>query len=393
VALDADAAADLVDDDPPALEDVPVALSQLPFTQRVALVMREVQGYSYAEIAEALELSPSAVETLLFRARRAFREQLESRLTCTDAERAISRQLDGELAKREKGQLRAHLRSCPDCATLARRARAQRSALKALVGVPLPASLGSFFGGGGGAATLGGGAALKAAAFGAAALAIGGGGYSAVDHAVLHRDPHPHTSAAVRVRPPVPTAGVHRAVSSAPLAAIRRPFASHVQKTVHHRAAEAAKQHGSSARRDRKRAKATEPLTVSLRVAAPQSIVHAHRTTAHGPSIEAAKGASRHASASAQGRLRSASAPGRTQKTVHDSATPSGKTPHSEHGPPGQGKAQKRAAASPDATVTTSQPVPPDSAPARGNGNGNPHADHASGAASQRQRLSASDAP
>src|SRR5712691_984743 len=79
----------------PTGEDIRRALGHLAFNQRAALVMRELEGRSYAEIAEILELTPSAVETLIFRARRALREQLESSLTCGEAELAISTQLDG----------------------------------------------------------------------------------------------------------------------------------------------------------------------------------------------------------------------------------------------------------------------------------------------------------
>ena len=61
--------------------------------------MRELEGRSYKEIAAALEVSESAVETLIFRARRALREQLEGSLTCGQAEQLLSRQLDGELAR------------------------------------------------------------------------------------------------------------------------------------------------------------------------------------------------------------------------------------------------------------------------------------------------------
>ncbi len=57
--------------------------------------MRELEGRSYAEIAEILELTTSAVETLIFRARRALREQLDGSLTCRDAERSISRRSTG----------------------------------------------------------------------------------------------------------------------------------------------------------------------------------------------------------------------------------------------------------------------------------------------------------
>src|SRR6266540_1971466 len=67
----------VADDDVPTGEDIRRALGHLAFNQRAALVMRELEGRSYAEIAEILDLSTSAVETLIFRARRALREQLE----------------------------------------------------------------------------------------------------------------------------------------------------------------------------------------------------------------------------------------------------------------------------------------------------------------------------
>src|ERR687886_1032878 len=157
-----DAAQIVPDDDAPTAEDIRRALSHLAFNQRAALVMRELEGRSYAEIAEVLDLSTSAVETLIFRARRALREQLEGGLTCTEAEFAISRQLDGRLPRRDKGALRAHLRECEDCARFARSQRAQRSAIRSLALIPLPPSLSSFFGHGGGAAAAGTGAAAGA---------------------------------------------------------------------------------------------------------------------------------------------------------------------------------------------------------------------------------------
>src|SRR5581483_11417849 len=46
------------------------ALDWMPETQRNALLLREWRGLSYAEIATELGLSQSAVETLLFRARK-----------------------------------------------------------------------------------------------------------------------------------------------------------------------------------------------------------------------------------------------------------------------------------------------------------------------------------
>jgi RNA polymerase sigma-70 factor (ECF subfamily) len=172
------------DEDPgPSADDIQRALGELAFNQRAALVMRELEGRSYAEIAGILGVSVSAVETLIFRARRALREQLEGSLTCGEAERAISRQLDGRLSRPEKGALRAHLRACKECEGFARSQRAQRNAIKALALVPIPTSLTSLFGGGGAAA--GGAIAVKAAAFVAAGTVVAGVGYEGAKHTDL----------------------------------------------------------------------------------------------------------------------------------------------------------------------------------------------------------------
>ena len=60
-----------------AVADLTRALSAIPERQRRALLLREWQGLSYAEIADELGVSLAAVETLLFRARRSVAEQLE----------------------------------------------------------------------------------------------------------------------------------------------------------------------------------------------------------------------------------------------------------------------------------------------------------------------------
>ena len=107
------------------------ALGRLPFNQRAALAMRELEGRSYAEIADTLGVSMSAVETLIFRARKSLRLKV--------------------------------------------------SALRVLAAVPLPSSLTQFFAGGG--VVAGGGAAVgtsflvkAAVAIIAAALGTGVGG-------------------------------------------------------------------------------------------------------------------------------------------------------------------------------------------------------------------------
>ena len=57
------------DEDKPSLDEVLAALARLPFNQRAAIVMREAEDRSYAEIAEVLGVTVPAVEALLFRAR------------------------------------------------------------------------------------------------------------------------------------------------------------------------------------------------------------------------------------------------------------------------------------------------------------------------------------
>jgi RNA polymerase sigma factor (sigma-70 family) len=216
---EADAAVGVDDEDlGPSAADITRALQSLPFNQRSALVMRELEGRRQAEIAEALDMSESAVEALLFRARRAMREQLETSITCGEAARAISRQLDRSLSREERASLRAHLRSCEECATFARQARAQRGALKALGAAPLPVALLSWGGGAGAsggvvaaAATAAGGGSSAAAATaggasfaaiglkvaaGVVAVAVVAGGGEAVLHATRGSDASGHRSAA-----------------------------------------------------------------------------------------------------------------------------------------------------------------------------------------------------
>lgn len=56
------------------------AITLLPDTQRMALVLRRYEELSYEEIADVLDLSVSAVKSLLFRARTELREQLKDYL-------------------------------------------------------------------------------------------------------------------------------------------------------------------------------------------------------------------------------------------------------------------------------------------------------------------------
>jgi RNA polymerase sigma-70 factor (ECF subfamily) len=129
----------------PSANDVRRALGLLPFELRAVLIMREVEDRPYVEIAEILGVPLARVETLIFQARRALREELEGALTCHEAERAISRNLDGLLARPDRRALRDHVRECEDCERFDSSQRAQRAALRALANVSLPHSLSSFF--------------------------------------------------------------------------------------------------------------------------------------------------------------------------------------------------------------------------------------------------------
>lgn len=121
--------------------DVRRALGRLPFDQRTVLVMRELEGRTYREIAESLAVSVAVVEASIFQARQALREELERAFTCHQAELATSRHLDDRLARGERRLLRAHLRSCEHCEAFALCQLAQRASLRALAAIPLPDTL------------------------------------------------------------------------------------------------------------------------------------------------------------------------------------------------------------------------------------------------------------
>ena len=52
-------------------------LGKLPFEQREILILRDIQGFSYHQIAEILKISPGTVKSRLSRARRSLRDKLQ----------------------------------------------------------------------------------------------------------------------------------------------------------------------------------------------------------------------------------------------------------------------------------------------------------------------------
>jgi RNA polymerase sigma factor (sigma-70 family) len=104
VPLDPDVAV-AVEPEGPTAREIREALERLRPNQRAVLVLREIGGFSYAEIAEELGLSMPAVETLIFRARRALRAELTGEEI--RPKRAVGLALSGlaELAARLLGWL------------------------------------------------------------------------------------------------------------------------------------------------------------------------------------------------------------------------------------------------------------------------------------------------
>ena len=178
VELDDRIAGSEVEDDGPTVGELLTALAKIPPQQRQAIVLREFEGRSYSEIAGILGVTTSALETLLFRARRSLAEELEHQLSCTEAQLAISKAVDGRLGRKERRRLRDHLVECPDCASFARLQRQHRSALRGLLLIPIPLSLTVLKGlqspGAATAATV-----PATAATGASVTALGAGGFGA----------------------------------------------------------------------------------------------------------------------------------------------------------------------------------------------------------------------
>ena len=160
-------------------------LTALPERQRSALVMRELSGLGYAEIASALDAGEPAARQVVYEAREAMRELKRGReMDCSLARQTISER-DGRMMRGRA--LRAHLRGCEGCQDF-RAAISQRGADLQLLSPPLSALaassvLGAVFGqgagGGGAAATLGAGGAGAGGA-GVAATAAGAGGAAAL---------------------------------------------------------------------------------------------------------------------------------------------------------------------------------------------------------------------
>ena len=97
-------------------------VGRLPEQQRSALLMREIDGMSYADLAAALDVTVPAVKSLLVRARVGLVEAQESRdADCAEIRRDLLASYDRGV--KASGRARRHMRECEGC-------REYRGALK-----------------------------------------------------------------------------------------------------------------------------------------------------------------------------------------------------------------------------------------------------------------------
>jgi RNA polymerase sigma factor (sigma-70 family) len=155
-------------------------LRELPELQRGALVMRELAGLDYPEIAAVLDTTPAGAKQATYDARRALLELARGReMDCAAVCTVVS---DGDGRALRGRALRAHLRACGDCREFRVAIADRRSKLAALVpSVPTGLLEGVLGSAGGGAGLYAGfGIAAKSLATLALVAALGAGAFEAV---------------------------------------------------------------------------------------------------------------------------------------------------------------------------------------------------------------------
>jgi len=108
------------------LRDLWGAFHGLSSSQHRTLVMRELEGLSYAQIGEQLGMSTSVVESTLFRARRKLSQEYDELVSGRRCEAVQSLITDGDpralrrMGIRQRRQLARHLAHCQPCRRVAR---------------------------------------------------------------------------------------------------------------------------------------------------------------------------------------------------------------------------------------------------------------------------------
>ncbi len=150
-------------------------IRELPERQRGALVMRELSGLDFDEIARALQTSPTTARQTVYEARLGLRQMEAGREMRCEAVTKVLSDGDGRAAWRR--DLRAHLRDCASCRAVRDGIVERQGQFAAIAPLPLAASTyllrGVLGGSAGGAA--GAGAAGAGAAGSGAGGAIGSG--------------------------------------------------------------------------------------------------------------------------------------------------------------------------------------------------------------------------
>ncbi len=94
------------------------ALGDLPEQQAQILVLRELEGLTYEDIGARLGISHSAVESLLFRARRGLRDeygQISTGERCRKMRQSMAQAVEGVGRRRDRRALDRHLEGCAVC--------------------------------------------------------------------------------------------------------------------------------------------------------------------------------------------------------------------------------------------------------------------------------------
>lgn len=100
------------------MEVLKQAFGGLPPSQHEALVMRELEGLSYAEIGGRMRISPAAVESMLFRARRGLKDEYEDIATgerCRRMQGLMASLAEGLGGSRDRRALARHVQDCSLC--------------------------------------------------------------------------------------------------------------------------------------------------------------------------------------------------------------------------------------------------------------------------------------
>jgi RNA polymerase sigma factor (sigma-70 family) len=203
-------------------------IARLPEQQRSALLMRELDGLSYADLATALDVTVPAIKSLLVRARMGLVDAAEAREA--DCGQIRDDLLDAyDRGVKAPGRARRHLRTCDGCTEYRSALRGMQRSFAALSPVtlgPLALSAQLLGIGGGGAAAGGGGAVVATATAGKVAAvvctaAITAGGAVEAKH-IVERQVH-QAPAALVAPAPVRSAPAAAAAMAEPLSRPGRP--------------------------------------------------------------------------------------------------------------------------------------------------------------------------